>query len=166
MPEVPAWCACLRRCFKMRPLPPTTAFVTLDSVSKRTTVLQSVALFDVRDVANESYGDWRILPAPQKEDLVWGNVGLRLSNVQVRALLFHIGCVLGFVFWSAPLLFLMSVLTPTFLHEVLPDTFGNLKTNHPTIYGLVTSQVPMSVIWVVQWLVPVVFRWAALHVEG
>mmetsp|Transcript_10443 Transcript_10443/g.33752 ORF Transcript_10443/g.33752 Transcript_10443/m.33752 type:complete len:396 (+) Transcript_10443:427-1614(+) len=116
-------------------------------------------------MTQEDMGKWRVTPAPEPNEVIWGNVGLTWWEEQLRRAALNAGLFWMCFFYTIPISFVASLVKL----ENLDKWTGITRDLSPTSRALVEGYVPTIVLIIFLMLVPEVIyfacRWAGFKSE-
>eukprot|EP00927_Polykrikos_kofoidii_P014590 TRINITY_DN16418_c0_g1_i1.p1 TRINITY_DN16418_c0_g1~~TRINITY_DN16418_c0_g1_i1.p1 ORF type:complete len:706 (-),score=84.21 TRINITY_DN16418_c0_g1_i1:65-2146(-) len=133
----------------------STAFVTLNSVSKSIEAQQVILSHDY---------EWIVFEAPEPRDIIWRNVFTPLPQIRSRLTLARLACVAGLLLWSLPVTMIQATVNIEYLQKWV--SMEDLRTLSPVLYQFLTSYLPVLALMGLQMLLPLLFHFVAVKYEG
>ena len=132
-----------------------TGFVTFSSRRTQAAACQLTML-------SSDYPELKVFPAAAPADIVWENISKSLQSIKARTMLTTYILTSGVLFWASVLATVAFISQLSTLEEYLPF----IKNLNPVLYSLLQGQLPVIALMVFISLLPAIFEYASVKIEG
>ena len=132
-----------------------TGFVTFSSRRTQAAACQLTML-------SSDYPELKVFPAAAPADIVWENISKSLQSIKARTMLTTYILTSGVLFWASVLATVAFISQLSTLEEYLPF----IKNLNPVLYSLLQGQLPVIALMVFISLLPAIFEYASMKIEG